>query len=165
MNFKGRNKVYFSRCGKFCFIPLKHGTLQLDASDYGRIRNDRWYSVFLGRSRTAYARCTTSKILLHKLLLNPPVGKEVDHTDGDGLNCKRRNMRFAEHNQNLMNQKKQEHTSSIYKGVTWYKNYGCWRARIKNIHLGYFKSEEIAAAAYDKAAATMYGKFAHLNFG
>jgi hypothetical protein len=58
-------------------------------------------------------------------------------------------------------------SSSKYKGVTWNKNAGAWAAQIyigKQHHLGFFKIEEDAAAAYDKAASEAWGTDCWLNF-
>lgn len=59
-------------------------------------------------------------------------------------------------------------TSSIYKGVSWYKAGKKWKATIGGrkmiTHLGYFDSELEAAIAYDHAAVDFYGDDAKLNF-
>ena len=57
---------------------------------------------------------------------------------------------------------------SKYRGVRWYPATKQWRARIyegsKEVHLGYFDDEEEAAGAYDKAAKSIHGDKAKLNF-
>ena len=62
---------------------------------------------------------------------------------------------------------KQLNTSSHYKGVSWNNKSLRWVAGMKidnkNIHLGYFKSEEDAALAYNKRVITHFGEFAQLN--
>ena len=59
-------------------------------------------------------------------------------------------------------------TTSKYRGVCWFKNTNRWVARIgingKNLHLGYFTSEAVAAEAYDRAAIKLFGKCAYQNF-
>ena len=58
-------------------------------------------------------------------------------------------------------------SSSKYKGVSWGKRDKIWSAKItvnyKLIHLGSFKDEKKAAAAYNKAAKKYHGKNARLN--
>ena len=63
---------------------------------------------------------------------------------------------------------KHKNTTSLFKGVSWFKRDRCWRAWIhhngKQIHLGYFETEKAAAIAYDRAAKKYYKEFANLNF-
>ena len=53
--------------------------------------------------------------------------------------------------------------TSCYRGVSWDKKAGRWRARIRlgthNKELGKFNSEEEAAQAYDRAASAKLGKY------
>jgi AP2 domain len=69
--------------------------------------------------------------------------------------------------QNIRNRGKFTQGSSIYKGVDLHKPTGSWRARIKaterQINLGYFKTQEEAAIAYNQAALKYHGEFAQLN--
>ncbi len=93
---------------------------------------------------------------------------KVDHWDGDGLNCRRGNLRAATHAQNLYNRGPQQNNKSGYKGVSWSRNAKKWWAHIqvdkKVIHLGYFDVAEQAARAYDVGALKYHGSFAKTNF-
>ncbi|KKM76746.1 hypothetical protein LCGC14_1376980 [marine sediment metagenome] len=101
---------------------------------------------------------------MHNMLLSPPRGMEADHINGNGLDNRRRNLRVVTRAQQCMNRRPQG-KSSKYKGVCRYK--GRWHARIKinghETHLGYFKEERYAAAAYNQAAQAAFGEFAWLN--
>lgn len=105
---------------------------------------------------------------MHRVIMNPPKGMDIDHIDGDGLNNQRNNLRICTHAQNGMNRSKNKNNSSGFKGVFWDEITRKWRAIIdrndKHIHLGRFSDIEDAAKAYDKAARELYGEFAYQNF-
>jgi hypothetical protein len=99
---------------------------------------------------------------MHSLLTGRPL---VDHENGNGLDNRRCNLRSATHAENLRNTRKQSGTSSRFKGVCYHRSR--WVAYItfdyKQRHLGCFKREEDAAAAYDRAATELHGEFARTN--
>lgn len=99
-----------------------------------------------------------------------PVGFFIDHETRNPSNNTA--IRLATHSQNHANKDKQktykgQKTSSIYKGVHWYKQYSKWVAVLwvqnEQKFLGYFEKEKEAAKAYNKAAMEHFGEFARLN--
>lgn len=119
--------------------------------------------------------CYRAKTLyMHKEILKRKYGKIVeaskgDHINTDKLDNRRDNLRLATNAENCRNSVKQDgNYSSEYKGVSWYKKYNKWRARItfegKAYLLGYYKEEMDAALAYDLGAIYYFGKFALTNF-
>lgn len=102
---------------------------------------------------------------MHKLITGWPI---TDHIDHNGLNNCRYNLREATHTQNVRNARPQNGRSSGYKGVSWFKAGGKWRADIrvngKLIYLGLFTDEIKAAQEYDAAALKHFGEFANPNF-
>jgi hypothetical protein len=102
---------------------------------------------------------------MHRLLLNPPEGVEVDHINGNTLDNRRANLRICTHAENSRNRRGRSNSKSGVKGVTPYP--GGWRATInvngKNVHLGCFTNIDDAAEAYDEAATRYYGEFARTN--
>jgi hypothetical protein len=118
-------------------------------------------------SRTEKTKGVKAGVLMHRLIIGAKSGECVDHINGDTLDNRRSNLRLATQSENHFNQRKRSGTSSKYKGVSWAKDKGRWRAYItfqyKRIDLGKFKTEEDAGRAYDAAAERLFGSFAQLN--
>lgn len=93
-------------------------------------------------------------------------GMEVDHRDGDGLNCRRSNLRSATRIQNCHNARLGRRNKSGVKGVFWDRRVGRWRAFVltkkKRKWLGYFDALEEAATARANAELKHHGEFARL---
>jgi hypothetical protein len=92
---------------------------------------------------------------------------EIDHVDGDPVNNRIENLRECTRSQNNQNRKQNSRpTTSRYKGVFYNTQKKKWQATIhlvKRKHLGFFDSEDDAAAAYDRAALDIFGEFALIN--
>ncbi len=88
-------------------------------------------------------------------------GLELDRRDNNGNYCPK-NCRWVTRTHNGMNRGKQSNNTSGYKGVSWHKT--GWRAKLGKKELGYYKTPEEAARAYDAYAAKVYKKYAVLNF-
>ena len=92
----------------------------------------------------------------------------VDHKNRNCLNNHLSNLRWCTRKENQHNRSKNKNTSSIYKGVCFYKPLNKWHVRIRHnghqIHLGYFSDESEAARAYDQKASELFKVFAKLNF-
>ena len=159
-------------------IKLTQGQFaQVDDSDYPWLNVWKWHAR---RCKFTYYALRASKringkqkvIHMHRLIMNTPDNEEVDHRDFNGLNCQRHNMRNCTHGQNMKNRKSRGR--SRYLGVHILdctikgKIYSYIVAQIyingKNAHLGCFKTEELAAKAYDEKAKEIHGEFANLNF-
>ena len=101
---------------------------------------------------------------LHRLIANTPVGMQTDHINGNKLDNRAANLRVCTHQQNQFNKAAQVNNVSGYKGVSWNKWAGKWRASIgynkKQIHLGYFDNKLDAAAAYVSAALAYHKEYA-----
>jgi len=108
---------------------------------------------------------------MHRLIMKPPKGYEIDHINGDGLDNRRSNLRLCTRSENMMNRRKGPgNCTSQYKGV--YKHdrpsyQRCFQSHIfvnkKLKILGYFYTEKEAALAYNEAAKKYFGEFARLN--
>ena len=152
--------------------PLTQGySAIVDDRDYKRVSQYPWSARVKYRAdgtiRTVYAvRHAGVYVSLHRFILrltDPAI--QVDHRNGDGLDCQRHNMRKTQ-TQNPRNARKTSSpTSSKFKGV--HKCGTRWRGQIsfhgKHVFLGYHHTEEAAARAYDAAALKYYGEFALTN--
>jgi hypothetical protein len=148
-------------------ISLAGGLFAIvDAADYEWLSKYHWRAV--GPS-PGYACCTIKGkvVFMHRLIMDPPPGKVIDHVNGNKQDNRRRNLRECTQAENLRNSRKGRGTSR-FKGVCWYRRFERWAAKIyhdgKTILLGWFDDEVEAARAYDRAALRFFGQFACLNF-
>lgn len=151
-----------------CVIPLTQGKFAIiSPEDYDRINQHKWTAI--QHKRTWYAVCNLAghNVYLHRFILKAPKGIDVDHLNGDGLDCRRSNMRLATRSQNIANSRKRRGCTSRWKGVNWHKATGKWLVRVttKNVCtcIGTFDDERAAAIAYNVAALRLVGEFARLN--
>jgi len=142
-------------------IPLTNGGVALvDDGDFHFVMKWKWR-----RTSKGYVRANDGGHLLHRIIMNAPDGKLVDHWDGNKLDNRRSNLRMCNNQQNIRNSKPRSGTSN-FKGVS--KDGVRWIAKIKvdgvSIALGGYSAERDAALAYDRAALKHFGEFARLNF-
>lgn len=99
---------------------------------------------------------------MHRVIMNPPVGMEVDHINRNKLDNRRSNLRICTHAENLANRIKPRNNTSGYKGVVWNKSRSKWLAQItvkkRHIYLGQFDDIEEANEAYNLGFVKYYGK-------
>lgn len=156
------------------WIVLSRGYFALiDSSDYDKVSPFNWSADTT--SGSVYAKRYMNMgggvlvlTYLHRFIMDAKYGEEVDHKDGNGLDCRRSNLRVCNSQKNNMNRRKSPNGTSSFKGVSWDKSRDQWRATIKinrkMQYLGRFTSEVVAAETYDSAAMRLFGEFAVLNF-
>lgn len=151
-------------------IPLTQGKVALvDDADFQHFNQWKWHYHHGYAERTEYIGGDGYKskaVYMHNEIMQPPVGMEVDHRDGDGLNNQRYNLRNSTHAQNSTNRGKRSDNTSGYIGVYKYNN--GWMAQLMKdgeyVLSKAFPTAIEAARARDKAAREHFGEFAILNF-
>jgi len=145
----------------------------IDDENFERVNQYKWYATKMKDGKFyAQSWMKGQRIYLHNFIMQPPIGLEVDHIDRNGLNCTYENMRLATHSENCVNRGIRTGTTSQYRGVSFDKWHGKWRAQItingNKRKIGLFNNEVEAAYAYDDAARKNsplgHGEFAQLNF-
>ena len=93
----------------------------------------------------------------------------IDHINGDRKDNRIINLRLATIGENLRNKPVGDKNKSGFKGVSWDKAKGRWRASIslnkKHKHLGYFSDPMEAHSAYCMEAERLHGEFANSGVG
>lgn len=155
--------------GSIAFIALTQGMEAIiDADDASLVLGVNWYAVCDQRKyyaqRKIWAGDIRKTLKLHRLILAVDASLVVDHVNGNGLDCRRANLRAATCAQNLWNAGPSANNKSGFKGVHWSSSAGKWQAQImfnmKKKSLGYFEDKNDAHKAYQAAAAKYHGEFA-----
>lgn len=135
-----------------------------EVSSHGRVRNRFNHVLIPFKNNCGYNLVSLYKtshkknFLIHRLvalhfLENVNNKATVDHIDNDKQNNHRDNLRFATSSEQCYNKKKRSNTSSIYKGVSFYRKMNKWRTQVnlfqRKKHVGYYSTEIEAALAYN----------------
>lgn len=158
----------------FIYFPLNQGVFTLiDIGDVSLVAGLSWRFDKRKGSQTLYAVSTgycpeTRKgntISMHRVIMHAPLGVQVDHINGNGLDNRKENLRLCQDFQNKGNMPKRTTNPCRFKGVR--KRNNRYAARIgyrgKQYHLGSFTTDAEAAIAYNAAAVQFYGEFARIN--
>lgn len=142
----------------------------IDDLDFDKVKNRVWHGQCRKKGETVYA-LDGHRNLMHQVLLGKKDGLTIDHINGNGLDNRRKNLRFCTQKQNSRNNKRRKNLfSSKYKGVykkTYKSGKMSWVASItvdnKHIYLGTFENEEHAGYAYNLGAKKYFKEYASLN--
>ena len=149
-----------------CTIPLTKGLFAVvDKCDYERLSQYKWFAKRCGHSWYAARGLKGRTYFMHWGVLGRKEGFITDHINGNGLDNRRENLRFATQSENRRNRRKWQ--GKNYKGVRYREDMKKWEALIrvdgKLKSIGYFDRAIEAARAYDRAALEHFGEFARIN--
>lgn len=157
-------------------LMLQNGGFALvDDEDYKELSKYKWYADY--RPRSCYIRRMERRntpegprqryVYLHRQIMQPPPGMQVDHINSDATDNRRENLRICTRSQNNQNARRRVDSKHSYKGV-WITKGGKYASRIRNgnkrVHIGVYDNEVLAAKAYDQKAKELFGAYAKLNF-
>lgn len=143
-------------------------TVLYDEEDTELLAQYTWH-ITHGYAATNGRRPDGSRFMLsiHRRIMEPPDGMQVDHRNGDKLDNRKANLRICTSAENTRNQNVSKANSSGFKGVYWSRNAKKFAAQIqfngRLKYLGLFQTALEAARAYNKVATISFGEFAYLN--
>lgn len=156
-------------------IPLTQGKATIVDDCDGDLTKFKWHyhkGGYAARRSHADERPKWKIVLMHRMILKRMLGRplrpgeQVDHVNRNGFDNRRCNIRLATDQQNKRNRGKIPGGLSEYLGVV--KTRDRWSAHItvdyRNLYLGIFDDEEIAARVRDIASARYFEEFAVFNF-
>lgn len=142
----------------------------VDDEDFEYLNQWKWYYRRNHKKDDGYAirgkwnnnKQNMDNIRMHRVILGAPKNKKIDHVNGNSLDNRKSNLRYATNTQNIQNSKIRKDNSTGFKGV--HKKGKKYQARItinkKLILLGYFYDKVAAGNAYKLAANKYFGEFA-----
>lgn len=144
------------------------GHVLVDDADWELVSQHQWrcHEPVKGYPYAFYGEHRRT-VFLHRLIMGAAAGQQVDHINGNGLDCRRANLRICDAAQNQWNSKLRSDNRSGFKGVHAQSPDGKWTVTIKVrgrlIYLGHYDNVDDAARAYDRAARAYHGEFALCN--
>lgn len=145
-------KLYNRECKEIARVLI-------DTEDVERVSEFKWsktnnnYVISSGRNR----------VLLHRFLLEPKDGLDIDHINRNTLDNRKENLRIATHAENSRNIKKPTDNRTGIIGVHWDNARELWKAEIKkdgkNIFLGRFSDLQEAIVVRLRAEKELFKEF------
>ncbi|HDE0387677.1 TPA: AP2 domain-containing protein [Staphylococcus aureus] len=126
----------------------------VDDEDYERVNQHIWYKYYKGNTRYIHTRIDNErKDVLLTTFIKRGSYQKIKNNDFTKSNLTTKGNRSRW-------EKPKSNGSSKYKGVNWRKDCNKWTANItvegKQKRLGVFKTEELAAKAYNKAVDELW---------
>lgn len=153
------------------YIQLTRNSFALvDTDDFCTLNVFKWHCSNSGYAvRTPWPLQKPKHLLMHRIIMNCPKGKQVDHINGNRLDNRKSNLRIVDEIYNHFNIAKRKTNKSGYKGVDWRPTRNKWRVRIvankKSYALGHYSNLEDAIKAYEEGSKKYHGEFARKTNG
>jgi hypothetical protein len=156
-------------------VQLTRGAFAaISAVDAAAVGERSWCVLSLPSGRYAQSMFKVNgkkrPLTLHRFiarLAGLDLSHDIDHINGNGLDCRRENLRPATRAENLRNTRRRRDSTSGAKGVVWLARRSRWIARImtdgKTKQIGSYLTVEEAEAARAAALPAHHGEFARQN--
>jgi HNH endonuclease len=152
-------------------IELSQGQACLvSVEDFDKVSARRWHARHDNSGKFYACRAGVredgrkTKFDMHRELLSPPAGYQVDHINGNSLDNRRENLRIATASENGRNRGPNKNNTTGIKGVSLIK--GKFVAQLtlhrKNRIIGRFPTLEAAGKAVKSATARLHGEFGYV---
>lgn len=141
----------------------------VDDEEYLDLIKFNWHisGGYAVRGKYIYRTKKTTTESMHRVIMKPPSGMEVDHINHNKLDNRKINLRICTHSENFMNRNLQRNSTSGVRGVSWNKLVNKWQVQIAKDHkhfcLGYFLDIKEASKAYEIKARELFGEFYYSN--
>lgn len=166
-----QNTIYTDRpaieCKDYYKLPLgieaKDGYAIID-KQHKYLEKHKWWLMSIGYPATSISNHRSNTTPLHRAIMNPPEGMDVDHINHDLLDNRLKNLRICDRSENNANRiivtnrtgfKGVHKIGNKYTSHIGYKN--------NNVYLGIYKTPQEAAKEYDNVAIQLFGEFALTN--
>ena len=149
-------------------IPTTKGKVAfVDDIDWKYLSKFKWCDSH-GYASRKVRRCASGRVYMHwEIARHLGWIKGVDHINGDAYDNRRSNLREASKRENNWNKGLAKNNTSGFKGVCYHVRKHRWVAYIssdrRRYNLGYYRTPEEAAYAYNVFAEMLFGEFARLN--
>lgn len=131
----------------------------IDLDDLNKIKDYCWH---VDRNGYVDTKVGDKGIRLHRLIMDCPNDKIVDHINRNPSDNRKSNLRIADYHINARNVSVGTNNTSGYLGVSFHKQTQKWRAFVtvnaKTVHLGLFENIEDAIEARKKGEIEYYGE-------
>ena len=105
-------------------IPLSKGFVALvDDEDYEFLSQWKWHVNIRGTNKYAQSRKyirgvgNDKMVKMHRLVMKPKNGEDVDHINGNSLDNRKQNLRLCSRGQNVSNKRKGNYPLTTSKDV------------------------------------------------
>ncbi len=159
-NYNRKSNVFYEEGDYIVGLTSKNERFLIDKDDLDTVM---WHCWSIDSYGYLAAVANRKSLLIHRLIMDAPPDKMVDHINHDICDNRKANLRLVSNSQNQMNSRTPSNNTSGVKGVCWHKVLEKWKASItvrgRVIHLGYYDSIQDATIARELAELNYFKEY------